>query len=210
MNFLQIALTTACNLECPHCPIEAYRNTDDKPFTLSAARLIPWLAEYIDPKEWVIELTGGEPALFKDLDRLCMWLSRNRYRTLIKTNGLLPIRQYPYISRIAAFHQLYNPPKYFDTILIIDKLDREAKERYCKEHHWPYKVIGFDKENPDGAVHHFDKIAFIDPHGHNVPCPSCPIRWEAGDDPYTIEKKSLSKGRCCPKCKAAIDAWRFI
>lgn len=210
MNFLQIALTTKCNLACPHCPIKAYRNTDDEPFVLTAARLIPWLAANINPEEWVVELTGGEPALFKGLDTLCRWLSCNKYRTLIKTNGLLRIGQYPYISRIAAFHNLDRPPKYFDVILIIDKLDREAKERYCKEHGWPYKVIGYNKENPDGAVHNFDKIAFIDPHGHNVPCPSCPILWESGDDPYIIEKKPLSKGRCCPKCKAAIDAWRFI
>lgn len=210
MNFIQIALTTKCNLACPHCPIEAYRNTDDEPFTLSAARLIPWLAKYVDPKEWVVELTGGEPALFKDLDRLCQWLSGNKYQTIIKTNGILPIEPHPHILRVAAFHNLDRPPRYFDIILIIDKLDREAKEKYCKEHGWPYKVIGFNKESPDGATHGFDKIAFIDPHGHNVPCPSCPILWKSGDDPYTIEKKPLSKGRCCPQCKAAIDAWRFL
>lgn len=210
MNFLQIALTTKCNLACPHCPIEAYRNTDDEPFLLTAARLIPWLAKYISPTDWIIELTGGEPALWPDLDRLCQWLSRNKYRTLIKTNGTLLIRQYPYISRIAAFHNLSDPPKHFDTVLIVEKLRRDEKEAYCKAHGIPYKVIGYNKENPDGATHSFEKIAFIDPHGHNVPCPSCPILWEAGDDPYTIEHKPLSAGRCCAKCKAAIDAWRFL
>jgi molybdenum cofactor biosynthesis enzyme MoaA len=172
--------------------------------------LIPWLNENIEPSDWIVELTGGEPALFKDIDRLCKWLSDNKYRTLVKTNGLLEIKSYPYVSRIAAFHNLDNPPKFFDIILIIDKLDREAKELYCNEHNWPYKVIGFNKENPDGAHHGFDKIAFIDPHGHNVPCPSCPILWKSGDDPYVIERKPLSKGHCCSKCKAAIDAWRFI
>lgn len=210
MNFCQIALTTRCNLECPHCPIAAYRNTDDEAFVLTAARLIPWLEANLDPREWIIELTGGEPALFKDIDELCRWLSLHGYRTLIKTNGLLPIHKYDNILRVAAFHNLDNPPKYFDYILIIDKLDRESKERYCKEHGLPYKVIGYNKENPDGATHGFHNIAFIDPHGHNVPCPSCPILWKSGDDPYTIEKKPLSKGLCCPQCKAAIDAWRFL
>lgn len=209
MNFLQISLTSKCNLKCKTCPMAVWRNTDNEPFVLTNERLFPWLKKWIHPNEWLIELTGGEPALYKGINKLCAWLFENGYNTLIKTNGLLEIKPVPHVRRIAAFHQLDNPPRYFDEILIVDKLEREAKEVYCKEHGLTYRVIGFNKENPDGATHGFDKILYVDPHGHAIGCPACTVRWEEGFDPYTIEHKMPVPVSCCKECKAAVDAWRF-
>lgn len=210
MNFLQIALTTKCNLECAYCAIANYRNTDDLPFILTPSRIISWLFLNVNANEWVIELTGGEPSLFEGIEELCRWLSDHGYTTLIKTNGLLEIHPYPHIKRVGAFHNLAKPPVYFDEILIINNEERQEKESYCRKMGWEYKVIGYNKENPDGASHKFKKISFVDPHGHNVACPACPILWKSGYDPYTIEHRRFVKGMCCPQCKAAIDAWRFL
>lgn len=210
MNFFQISLTSRCNLECPHCPMADYRNTDCMPYVLTNKRLIPWLVKNCAPREWIIELTGGEPALYNGLDELVGELTDRGYKGLIKTNGLFPTPKSPNFIRCSAFHQYDNFPKYWDIILIVDKIDSERKIAYCEEHNIPYRVIGYNKENPDGARHGFKKIAYMDPHGHQVPCPSCNIRYTDPPDTYTIEYKDLVPGMACHHCKAAIDAWRFM
>lgn len=210
VNFLQISLTSHCNLSCWHCPMKEYRNTGTPEYALTNGRLIPWLSTNVLPSEWVVELTGGEPALYNGIDDLCKWLSDHKYRTLVKTNGLLPIEPRESVIRIAAFHNLDNPPKYFDKVLVIDKIDREAKEQVCIRNGWDYGVIGYNKENFDGARHGFKLSAYMDPHGHPVPCKNRPIKFTDWPDRYALEYTGLKTTMCCPDCKAAIDAWRFI
>ena len=210
ISFLQISLTSRCNLACWHCPMAQYRNTGSSKYALTNKRLIPWLRSNVDSDSWVIELTGGEPSLYVGIDELCKWLSDNRYRTIVKTNGLLPIQPQPWIRRIAAFHQLGNPPKYFDEILIVDKIQREEKDLYCQQMGWRYKVIGYDKENFDNAIHGFQWSAYMDPHGHPVPCKNRTIKFTEWPDKYALEFTGLKKTVCCADCKAAIDAWRFL
>lgn len=177
---------------------------------LTNARLIPWMRSNISPLGWIVELTGGEPALYNGIDELVTELTRLGYHGLIKTNGLLPIKKTDGFLRVAAFHQLDNPPKFFDRILIIDKLQRDEKEAFCKAAGWDYRVIGLDNENPDGARHGFHRFAFMDPHGHPTPCKAAPVRWEPWPDKYALEYTPVKRGKACGHCKAAIDAWRFL
>ena len=187
-----------------------YRNTDVDKYILTNDRLLPWIEKNVRPAEWIIELTGGEPSLYRGIDELVTELSSMGYRGLIKTNGLLPIVKTVSFRRIAAFHDLDNPPKYFDEILIIDKLRREDKEAVCKENGWPYKIIGYNNENPFGEHHKFNKCAFMDPHGHPTPCKSTGVLWEEWPDRYALEFKKISLGKPCPHCKPAIDCWKFL
>lgn len=187
-----------------------YRNTDSEEHLLTNERIMKWLRKNLSPVNWIIELTGGEPALYKGIFDLVQELTIEGFRGLIKTNGLLPTPKSENFIRCAAFHQLNNFPKYWDKILIVDKLDSEEKIKYCKDRNIPYEVIGYNKEDFDGARHGFKRIAYIDPHGHQVPCPSCPIRYEDQPDKYTIEYNSLEAGHACSFCKAAVDAWRFL
>ena len=210
LNFLQIALTTNCNFACWHCPMKEYRNTGDSRYALSNQRLLPWVYKYINPAQWIVELTGGEPALYEGLPELCSALSSRGYRALIKTNGSLYLPTYPNIRRIAAFHKIDDPPKYFDEMLIIQGIDSDAKMDYCHSHGIPFKVIGFNDDNPDGATHHFRLCAFMDPHGHPTACKARQVRYTAPPDKYALEYTGLRTTMCCPHCKAAIDAWRFL
>lgn len=212
INFLQIALTNACNFSCWHCPMGRWRNSERPRFPLNNSELIPFLKRYVDPKTWVIELTGGEPTLYEGFDELLKWLSDSGYYTLVKTNGSNPIAKYPNVKVCAAFHRLEEPPANFDEYLIVDKIQREEKEQYCKNHNIPYKVIGYNKENPDGAECGFTFVAFINPAGHNCSCPADdPTQFIVGDDDVgRINHREFFYGRCCPRCKAAVDAWRFL
>ena len=210
VSLLQISLTARCNLACETCPMAKWRNTDDPKYRLTNARLLPWVRKYVDPSEWVIELTGGEPALYDGIDNLVTELTASGYRGLVKTNGLLPIKATDGFRRIAAFHQFDNPPTSYDEYLIVDKLQREEKEEYCKECGIPYKVIGFNKENPDNATHGFDKISFMDPHGHSTVCPADSVRWEPWPDRWALEFYPMQHSKACGHCKTAIDAWRFL
>lgn len=210
VNFLQISLTSNCNLSCWHCPMAQYRNTDNPKYVLTNSRLIPWLVMNVSPRDWIVELTGGEPALYNGIDALCNWLSGNKYRTIVKTNGLLPIQPVDGVVRVAAFHQLANPPKYFDKILIVDKVQREEKEAVCRQNSWDYQVIGFGNDMIDDVRHGFNRIAYVDPHGHPTACKNRPVKFTEWPDKYALEYTDLKTTKCCPNCKAATDAWRFM
>ena len=213
MNFLQISLTNKCNFSCWHCPMGQWRNSSAPRWPLCNEILIPYLERYVIPSEWVVELTGGEPSLYEGIDELLQWLSDNGYKTLVKTNGSGNLPHLPNVKIVAAFHRLEQPPKNFDDVLIVDKIQSSEKIAYCEEHGIPYKVIGYNKENPDGAAHNFRHCAFINPAGHQTGCCADPpiedVRKD-GRDYRRIDIRPLVVRDCCAHCKAAIDAWRFL
>jgi hypothetical protein len=179
---------------------------------LCNGELIPFLERYVKPSEWVIELTGGEPTLYEGFDELLDLLSEKGYYTLVKTNGSNPICNRKNVKICAAFHRLEQPPKYYDEYLIVDKIQSDEKVSYCKAKGIPYKVIGYNKENPDNARCGFTLISFINPAGHNFSCPADVPRQivRDGEDVGRINHTDLTTKLCCGHCKAAIDAWRFL
>lgn len=189
-----------------------WRNSSKPRFPINNGELIPFLERYVDSAKWVVELTGGEPTLYEGFDKLLEWLSTNGYYTLVKTNGSNYVKHYKNVKVCAAFHRLEQPPKNFDEYLIVDKIQRDEKEAYCKEHCIPYKVIGYNKENPDNSECGFTFIAFINPAGHNLSCPAdIPAQLVEGCEDYgRINHREFFFGRCCNTCKAAVDAWRFL
>lgn len=210
LNFFQISLTSSCNLSCWHCPMAKYRNTDNDKFKLTNARLVPWIRKNLSPRDWIIELTGGEPSLYDGINQLCSWLSSNKYRTLVKTNGKIPIQKFPNVVRVAAFHQLDNPPVSFDQILIVDTVQSEEKVKYCEKMGWQYRVIGFNDDCLPDEEHNFKLCGFMDPHGHPVGCKARPVQYTEWPDKYALEFTTLKSTICCPHCKAAKDAWIFM
>ena len=189
-----------------------WRNSDAPRWPLDNATLIPWMEKYVRPDMWVVELTGGEPSLYPEIKELMRWLSEHKYRVLVKTNGSGDLEHLPNTTIVAAYHRLEAPPQNYDIYLIVDKIEREEKEAYCIANNIPYKVIGYEKENPDGATHSFDLCAFVNPAGHQVGCLAVPPheRVVEGVDYNRISHRPLVAQHCCPHCKAAIDAWRFL
>lgn len=213
MNFLQISLTNKCNFSCWHCPMGKWRNSASPRWPLCNEILIPWLEKYVEPNKWLIELTGGEPSLYPEIDELLQWLSDHEYRVLVKTNGSGHMPHLRNVKLVAAFHKLDQPPQNFDEILIVDKINREEKEAYCKKNGITYHVIGYNKEDPDGANHGFKQIAFLNNAGHQVGCAARKVIEDVrsdGIDYRRITHRPLVPMQCCPHCKAAVDAWRFM
>ncbi|MEI7689384.1 MAG: radical SAM protein [Candidatus Saccharibacteria bacterium] len=87
-----IALTDVCNLECPHCYVDA--NTDvGQELSLSEHRVIAnklkeQLATNIDTK-YGVALTGGEPFLKSDIVDIIKAYQSEGLGVTISTNGLL-------------------------------------------------------------------------------------------------------------------------
>ena len=191
--------------------MSGWRNKPPR-YQITNEELIPFLSTYVPASEWVIELTGGEPTLYSGFEDLLYWLSNAGYYTLVKTNGTNPIAHYENVKICSAFHRLNEPPKYYDDILIVDKVQREEKESYCKEHNIPYHVVGFYQEDPDGMTHKFANFAFINPDGYNPGCQAgkrfCLENDNDGNN--RITNREFVYNACCPTCKTAIDAWRFL
>lgn len=220
MNYIQVALTTQCNLHCEYCPITEYRNI--KPdWPMSNFDLIPFLQRAMEcgdliPEDNIIELTGGEPALYPDLDVLLDFLADSGFKVLIKTNGLLEIKPHANVLRVAAFHNLTNPPKFYDIILLIeDTPDFEEKFMYLVDNNITFETIRKDMNVGPDDYQGFKYTSFINPAGHNTGC----------QDDKAVENRNQSNTRdygridnqlnikwraICPMCKAGIDAWKFL
>ena len=220
MDYIQISLTTQCNRHCEYCPITQYRNVKPN-WPINNNELIPFLTrsmmeDDINPLDTVVELTGGEPALYPDLDMLIGFLSTSGFHVLIKTNGDLPISQSDNVLRIAAFHELNTPPKYFDIVLIIeDTPDFESKFIYCVDNKIPFEVIKKDTTIGIEDSHGFVRTSFINPAGHNTCCQHDKavenLNIDKTRDYGRIDNQLHIKWRnICPQCKAGIDAWKFL
>jgi len=200
MNLLQISLTNSCNLSCNYCPIAKWRNNPNFPNSLTNERLFQ-LLEKLNAQEWAVELTGGEPALYPEMDELLGWLQAKGFRGLIKTNGTLPIRKVPSFKIIAAFHNMNKPPKWFEEILLIAHTpDFQNKIEWCLERGISYKVIERDTySNPaDNKEESDGRIMFVNPAGHKSEC-------SAGTQRIPLEEAEMPSRDACPGCKTFKD-----
>lgn len=101
-NFLQgkafnplkitIELTYGCNLRCKMCPLENAKNDEEKPAANSQQELsINELQGFVDDlkklKVKSILLTGGEPFIKKDIEKLVARIKENNFYCCILSNG---------------------------------------------------------------------------------------------------------------------------
>ena len=149
MKLLSIAIFQSCNYDCYYCVMKPWTYPlghvleDGTPANaLTNETLLNWLDTYIDPNEWLLKITGGEPGLYPEIDTLIPALAQRGYKGMVETNGSLPIPESEAFIRLAAWHIGGDMPQYYDTILIIqdNNNDWEEKIEYCEEHSIPYVV----------------------------------------------------------------------
>jgi organic radical activating enzyme len=149
MNLLTLYPIQSCNLTCKYCPTKKWIYPINHEYNrLNNDLIFSWLDKFCPPEEWCIEVSGGEPGVYPEIEGLVNGLTERGYYGLIKTNGTLPIPHSDNFQRVAAWHKcsdIDNPPKYYDTILLIKNPDDcwEEKRQYCIDNEIPYKEIIF-------------------------------------------------------------------
>ena len=151
MNLLTIFPIQSCNLSCEHCQTKNWLYPVNHPFNrLTNEVIFKWLDKYCLPDEWLIEISGGEPGLYSEIENLVIGLNERGYFGLIRTNGILPIPESENFHRVAGWHKsrgLTQPPEYFDSILITKNPDDDwpGKVSYCIENDISYRLVQYKR-----------------------------------------------------------------
>jgi hypothetical protein len=87
---------------------------------LNNKALLRWIDQYFDPGNTLIQINGGEPGLYPEINELLTELDTRGYEGLVLTNGSLPIISTKKIKRVAAWHCGHPRPIYYDLILLLD------------------------------------------------------------------------------------------
>jgi len=153
MKLFELVLYQSCNYHCEDCPMERWLYEPDELFdgdrrrnALTNEALLAWLDAYLDPKEWFIEITGGEPSLYPQIHELIPALSERGYKGIIRTNGSNPLPYNDNFKRVVAWHKLTERlPETYDYILILENPndDWQAKKAYCEESNIPHVVFPY-------------------------------------------------------------------
>ena len=185
--------------------------------SLTNDALLKWLDAYCPSNKWLLNLTGGEPGLYAELESLLSALSARGYRGVITTNGTLPIPQCPNFIRAAAWHEgVSEAPPYRDIVLILEPNpndDTERKKRYCSAHGISFQTklwVPFHDTNrqptPERVFEdiRIDSSLYIYSMGQIVGCPRMPF---SADE--NIHKMSKPTPRplqpFCARCPNAYD-----
>lgn len=161
MNLLELVIYQSCNYKCPDCPMakwlyEPDEKDDNGVFrnAINNEMLLKWLDKYLEPNEWFIEITGGEPGLYPKISQLLSSLSDRGYKGVIRTNGSKFIPGVRGFKRVAAWHKDKPFPENYDYILILENPneDWKKKEQHCINNNiphvvFPYKNFGSDYES---------------------------------------------------------------
>jgi len=217
MKLLVISLMMSCNRRCYYCPVGKWLEPVDTPKAINLITkdaLLKWLDEFIDPDEYSLEITGGEPGLHPEIDALLVALSERRYRGLVKTNGSLPITKTSGFKLVACYHQNAEFPKYYDEICIIENPhdDWRSKVEYCEANGIPYKTVVFDEwykgdQELHGGLNKMQGILAMNSCGQPSACPKIPP--QEGHDIFNMAPPMPRKNPCA-RCKVITDHEKFL
>jgi organic radical activating enzyme len=165
-RLFELVLYQSCNYKCKDCPMEKWLYKPDELMEdgrrcngITNELLLKWLDTYLEPKEWFIEITGGEPSLYPYIDELLAALNERGYKGVIRTNGTNRLPSYSSFKRVVAWHSPIDDPSSpikqtpirYDYVLILENPDDDwqAKEKYCKKNDIPYVVFPYKHFSTD-------------------------------------------------------------
>jgi len=147
MKLFELVLYQSCNYECVDCPMSRWLYKPDELFengkkknAINNHALLKWIDKYLNPNDWFIDITGGEPGLYPEIKKLIPQLNNRGYKGLIRTNGSQSIPSLPSFPRVATWHKGKEFPEFYDFINILQNRDDDwqAKEQHCKDNNIPY------------------------------------------------------------------------
>ena len=174
MNLLSIYLMQSCNINCYYCPMKPWiYPLDHKVFfrgglelpdglteeekekhkvsinLINNEDLLKWVDEFCPPDKWVVEFTGGEPALHSEFSsKILPAFCERGYKGVTKTNGTLYIPKTENFKMVTAWHEsIKEIPPYHDFILIIKNPNDNWREKkqYCEDNKIPFCAVPFDR-----------------------------------------------------------------
>lgn len=84
LRYLELQITKRCNLQCKHCFVDKSSKID-----LSFEKIARVLKEFEDMQGLRVLITGGEPLLHPEFDRINNFLPELGLRKILFTNGVL-------------------------------------------------------------------------------------------------------------------------
>jgi len=84
LRYLELQITKRCNLKCRHCFIG-----ESKPLDLPFEKIVNVLKEFEEMQGLRVLITGGEPLMHQDFDRINEILKDFAFRKILFTNGTL-------------------------------------------------------------------------------------------------------------------------
>ena len=236
MKLLSIYIMQSCNINCYYCPMQRwmypldhkvpYGSEGDKNNLLlpinriTAKDLLTWTDKYCPPDEWIVQFTGGEPGLHKEIAYLILAYNKRGYYGVINTNGTLYIPKSENFTRVTCWHESVKEiPPYHDWILLIKNPNDtwKEKEKYCIENNIPYKIVPFDrsfegkKSNNIGLPkkHYFTEMTRILSMGQIGECYKGQV--VKGQDIFNmVPPVTKNMKRDCPCCGNARAVYDFL
>jgi MoaA/NifB/PqqE/SkfB family radical SAM enzyme len=135
-------------------PYNTELNEERRLNDITAELLLRWLDKYLNPKKWLIELTGGEPLLHPEIDEILKGLEKRGYQGIVKTNGSIKVSKIKGFIFLAAWHLGQDFPLVYDTVSIIknDRDDWRGKISHCKKNNIPYVTADLNEEYVTGKT----------------------------------------------------------
>ncbi|MGB9709895.1 MAG: radical SAM protein [Thermodesulfovibrio sp.] len=84
LRYLELQITNQCNLRCKHCFVER-----DKPQSLSFEKIKKILKEFEQMQGLRVLITGGEPLLHPEFEKINDFITNLAIRKILFTNGVL-------------------------------------------------------------------------------------------------------------------------
>lgn len=186
--------------------------------------LLGWINKYIDPKLWVIEITGGEPLLYEEIYSLLYDLCETKgFTVILKTNGSFHTPKLENLTVVSSWHcEEDNPPLFYDIIIILrDETDRHIKKiEYCKNNKIPYFVQWLDhlREEKElvylkDKVNHFIHCTHVNASGDITACSGVSPKNDDKNKNESIFKNHppiLKNNSLCPNCHNQIMVEVFL
>ncbi|MDR2554163.1 MAG: radical SAM protein [Fibromonadaceae bacterium] len=206
MTYFLLSITNRCNKACNYCVVKPWLNNHDFPDKITATDLISFLEKEFCEGD-VVELTGGEPTLFRELETLLDWLKEHGAKVIIRTNGLnLRERRKKYDNIVVVLAKHDSSDSYMSerkTYLLPHDLVLDAIPDSIKQKEGGKPIFIPSNESPYTS-HPFTRSLFISADGKVKAMACCSV------DMGTVWDYKLLKYQMCDKCDTMLGAWNLI
>lgn len=206
MTYFLLSITNKCNKACPYCVVKPWLNNPEYPDKATAADFILFLKKEFQSGD-AVELTGGEPTLFPDLEKMLDWLKERAAKVILRTNGLnLGEWRKKYSNLIVVLAKHDSTDGYMrdrKKHLLAHDLTIESIPESIKQKS-PFKAVFAKSEESPWEEHPFERSFFVSADG-KVRAMAC-----CSNDMGTVWNYKPRKYQVCGKCDTIIGAYDLI